>query len=71
MTFYEYLIEFQRQYDYVLNPESTLINYCSKIKTLAESYPINFKNEIPFPIMDFQTVKFNEYLINGGIKWNF
>lgn len=46
MTFYEYLIEFQRKYDYDLNPQSTLIGYCSIIKTLAKSYPNSFKNEL-------------------------
>lgn len=67
-AFYEYW-KSKLKLMYIVNKNFS-INISGELFKKELNY-INFKNEIPFPIMDFQKVKFNEYLINGGIKWNF
>lgn len=46
MTFYEYMQSFLEEYDFVINPEKTLVRYCFEIKRFMEENSIEFRNEL-------------------------
>lgn len=62
MTFYDYILSYIENYDFVANEEKTTIRYCFSIKKICADLPIEFKNIIDRDIE--KLVNNHEYLLD-------
>lgn len=66
MTFYEYMQSFLENYDFVKNPEQTVVRYCFTIKKFIGEYPIGFKELLDKDII--LLVEDDEYRLDLELK---